>query len=520
MVVVALYLFIQGCDKNTTPLEEVSKDSPQSETNSSVQSDANVTMQFKRIPQQGLDGIEVHVTFKEPINNFNPAVDKGQIQNVKQTASNRYQFELYGDKSGEYKISVNYHANVYTRTALILQDVSDEWEQPLSVEGYVNTQGYEDGVTITPDGEYLFVQTGPYRFSSLFVYAQPRENGGCGGSRLEPSRCNHPWINETIGTYSAPKRPHFFTSRFDGNRQLHNALSWGLNEEEAPVFAMTTMFYGFKRQHDGSFKEPFYMAFDDLNDGIIGPFGLSFLKQEAPKKYTTIFAFKDAYTTNGSFDVYWYDATFEEDNTFGVYQLNGVGKPPLRTTNFASTLVDFGDNNGTQGNPFLYAPDGKVQSIWCDDEYDNDADRNKISVYFLNSGDFKSSSNWSKIVLPSTVNEDSKAARQPTFVNNQLFFAQDVNIALSKFNAQHTAKDLANPNNWSKPEIILQKDTSYNFYKATDEDIGKIIAIGEPTIATVDGKEVLYFVYGYIRSIDPITGLADLDMQAGYIKHR
>jgi hypothetical protein len=65
---------------------------------------------------------------------------------------------------------------------------------------------------------------------------------------------------------------------------------------------------------------------------------------------------------------------------------------------------------------------------------------------------------------------------------------------------------------------LLQKDTTIASLRVTTADLGKIVAIGEPTVAVVDGRRVLYFVYAWVRGIDPSTGLADLDFQAGFVR--
>jgi hypothetical protein len=99
---------------------------------------------------------------------------------------------------GEYRVTATVAATSIVRTALVLQDVHADWGQPQSVAGLVNTDGYEDGVTIAPDGQTLFVQYGPYRWSSLLVFQESRANGGCGGNRLVPDRCTHPWLDTTM----------------------------------------------------------------------------------------------------------------------------------------------------------------------------------------------------------------------------------------------------------------------------------------------------------------------------------
>ena len=54
----------------------------------------------------------------------------------------------------------------------------------------------------------------------------------------------------------------------------------------------------------------------------------------------------------------------------------------------------------------------------------------------------------------------------------------------------------------------------------TTDAVGKVIAIGEATIANYQGTEYLYFVYGIVRGFDSTSGLPDINMQAGFIKKR
>ena len=480
-----------------------------------------IHLQFERIPTEGLDPFRViaKVSFNQiPITqaSLTATLSRGIRSSILNRHNGTYEFSVTPDITGEYEVSVTFRSITVTRTILVLQDIHSDWNQPQSVSGYVNTEGYEDGVTISPDGQYLFVHTGPYRWSGILVYGWSREEGGCGNHRLEPTECTHPWVNEIIGSITAPERPGFYSNRFSGSMQRHNAESWGIGDGGTPNYAMTTMFYGFKRQEDGSFKEPFFMAFDDLEDGLIGPFGLTFMPNE-DGSHTTLFSLKDSFTTDLSFDLYVFNAVFGENNNFGTYEFTRVGNPPRRSDYFPSTFLDLGDNSGTQGNPFLYYNGQEVESIWTDDEYDHDADTHKISVYVLESGTFPATSTWEKVVLPSQVNQPGTEAIQPTLFASKLFFTQNTNIAISHFTGQQHAADLSNNALWSLPEVILQKDTTPEFFSIDHTDIGKILAIGEPTVALINGLETLYFVYAYIRDIDPITGLPDLDFQAGFV---
>ncbi|HHJ35119.1 MAG TPA: hypothetical protein ENJ87_05075, partial [Gammaproteobacteria bacterium] len=374
-----------------------------------------VELAFSRVDNpSGLDPFTVDATILRdgsPTAGLQPLIQlgRGTHDAVSDLGDGRYRFTVTPDQTGEYPVTVSFETGSLTRTALVLKSVHADWGQPMSVPGLVNTEGYEDGATITPDGQYLFVQTGPQYFSGLFVFLAPRANGGCGGDRLNPVICHHPWLDTLPGTYTAPERPGFFDGRFSGSTFLHNSNAFGIDIDQAPIFAFATMFYGFKKQPDGSFSEPFYVAFDDLNDAIANPFGMSF-RMNADGSATMIFAHNDGdpgavvdqdndnltAAVDSGFDVYTLDITPGQNTSLGQYT---VGNPPVRGSFFPSAQVNFDKTGtegayGTQGNPHLYVlNDGSIDSIWTDDEFDgddadpgNDSDIGDLSVYTLSSG--------------------------------------------------------------------------------------------------------------------------------------
>ena len=476
-----------------------------------------LTLSFARVPGPGLDAVEVAVEVSGSAALPSLTVDRGSLGAVAGTGNGRFVSTLLPTTTGEYRVTATLASTSIVRTALVLQDVHADWGQPQSVAGLVNTEGYEDGVTIAPDGQTLFVQYGPFRWSSLLVFQESRANGGCGGNRLVPDRCTHPWLDTTIGPLAGPERPGFFTGRFAGTTQLHNAASFGIGPDGAPVLALTTMFYGFRKQPDGSFAAPFSLAFDDLGDGIVGPFGLAF-QPLGGDSHRAVFTLKDAATVGNGFDAYTCEVVFGTTNVLGNYAATTPGNPPARSTPFPSTLLDLGDNTGTQGNPGLYfGVGGDVRSVWTDDEYDGDADTGRITVHVLGSGVFPSSNDFTSVVLPGVVNVPGTTAIQPTFRDEGLYFTQDTSIAFAAYAGSHDAAALGVGGNWSAPVTLLQKDTTIASLRVTTADLGKIVAIGEPTVAVVDGRRVLYFVYAWVRGIDPSTGFADLDFQAGFV---
>lgn len=476
-----------------------------------------LTLRCARIPGAGLDAVQV--TVRVTGSNAAPTitVDRGSLSPPTAIGGGTFAAVVTPTTTGEHRITATVGDVSIARTALVMQDVHADWGQPMAVEGLVNTAGYEDGVTISPDGQHLFVQYGPLRWSSLLVFAEPRASGGCGGNRLVPDRCSHPWLDTAIGPMAAPERPGFFTGRFAGTTHLHNANSWGVGIDQAPILAFTTMFYGFHRQADGSFAEPFFLAFDDLGDGIVGPFGLAF-EPLGGSAYRAVFALRDAATAATGFDVYSCRVTFGVDNVLGTYLATTPGNPPQRSGDFPSSQLDLGDNTGTQGNPSLFLDLGGVRSVWTDDEYDEDADTGQITVHVLESGVFPQSSDYASVLLPSIVNTPGAQSIQPTFRAEGLYFTQDTNVVFAAYGGSHDAVALADAQNWTAPVVLLQKDTTVAGLRLAEADLGKIVAIDEPTVAVVDGRPVLYFVYAWVRGIDPVTGLADLDFQAGFVE--
>ena len=288
-------------------------------------------------------------------------VGRGSLSAVNEISPGQYQFTVNPTQTGEHSVKVSYENASVERTALVMDNVNSDWGQPMAVAGLVNTAGYEDGVTISPDGEYLFVQYGPLYFSVFQLFSLPRDSSDCGDQRLSPTRCTHPWLDNTIGPYTAPQRSGFYDGRFSGTTNLHNANSWGVGMDESPIFAPSTMIYGFKRQADGSFAQPFYLSFDDENDAIINASGLS-LMPHGDGTATIVFALDDPADTDlvdlagdGSIyvqslhDIYTTEISFGENTILGTYVYSGSpGTPPVRSTPFASSLVDFG-KTGTNG---------------------------------------------------------------------------------------------------------------------------------------------------------------------------
>jgi len=461
---------------------------------------------------------------------------RGTVGSVSDLGNGNYSFLLTPAGTGEHPLTIRFAEAVLRRTPLVLGAVDANWGQPMAVEGLVNTPGYEDGVSVSADGEYLFLQYGAFYWSGIVLFGLPRTAGGCGGNRLVPSRCSHPWLDDVIGPIGAPERPGFFRARIsaDGSTYLHNSVSYGWGIDESPLLLLTTMFYGFHRQPDGSFAEPFFLAFDDEGDGIQGPYGLSPIMLGG-NLATVAFAWDDPTDADkvdldgdgipdvqSLTDVFTLDVTLGVDTLLGALRATGIpGEPPVRSTPFPSRIVDFGHTGlngiaGTQGNPHLFERNGAIQSIWTDDERDGDSDTGDLSVFVLESGRFPQGT-WSKAILPAPVNTpDPNQEIQPFFTGQELFFTRlgggSPGIYASAYRGGNGLLDYSNAGNWSLPTPILQA----GFSAAREE----VVSVGEPSIADRSDGRYLYFVYAKVRDNSDPTGIPDLDFQAGYVLHR
>ena len=540
---------ISGCKQNNTALPEGEPccDPYFPEFHPSM------TITMSRLPQESaLDKVRISVAL---LHRDNPATEashylslthSGDLSSTAfvETEYGIYESVVTPSRTGEFEVTVTHEAAVpHSKTLhpLVLADVHEDWGQPMMVEGLVNTEGYEDGIAISPDGEYLFVQYSPAYFSGLILFNFSREDGGCGGDRLSPERCTHPWIDNTIGPVSAPERPDFYTTRInDDGTWRHNSASWGMGDDTLNLFSVSNVFYGFKRQLDGSYREPFMIAFDDEGDGISSPFGLSVLPDygssdnyllalsfNAPDDTESV-DFDDNGTADAEslLDIYTLQSALGVPVNLGNFNYSGTpGTPPQRDSSFGLTKVGFSDVGiegiaGTQGNPHLYRESSTVSSIWTDDEYDEKgpgSDHGELSVY-VNLTDTYPSSSWQKVVLPAPVNlADPSQEIQPFFTGTELYFTRSDDTELpavwmSKYSGTHTQADFGNTALWATPVKVLAA--------SSDQEIGNIIAIGEPTVGTIDGDEVMFFVYGVVRGFDETSGLADINMQAGYVRRR
>lgn len=191
--------------------------------------------------------------------------------------------------------------------------VASGWGQPFSVEGLVNTGGTQDSLAVSPDAQYLFLQYYPV---SLSCFLQ------------SPLSASHPYCQIPVGPVAAPQRPNMpGASRvnYSNNSVHHGCPSLGYVAPDAyPVPPLAQ--YGFRRQADGSYAEPFVFMFTG-GDGCFAPWGPS-VRANGDGTYRMFVAFNDPRNSGTASDfAHVYDFNFSPDQTqtLGNVSLNGSG---------------------------------------------------------------------------------------------------------------------------------------------------------------------------------------------------
>ena len=143
-----------------------------------------------------------------------------------------------------------------------------------------------------------------------------------------------------------------------------------------------------------------------------------------------------------------------------------------------------------------------MESIWTDDERVTD----DLSVYILVSGTYPGGT-WSKITLPPKINT---AAREvgPFFNGSRLYLRRDNKIVYHDYIGS-VFTDYNLDTSWGDEVLVLES--------LSNTSVGEIVAVGEPTLASIDGKIYLYFVYGTVRA-EGANLLLDINMDAGFVE--
>ena len=260
--------------------------------------------------------------------------------------------------SGELKITARIQGTNRTveRTAVVLPVMDPGWRQPEMVPGLVNTPGWEDSVEVSADGQWLIVGT-------YFPLDLSRCEAG--------SPSSAPAANRVIGPYQAPQRPGLFGAEriLSRSKIRHECPSLGLTEELGLALPPAAAF-GFRRQPDGSFAEPFVIGFDMDGYPWGGGFAFSFVGLPQDDRVTLLFSWDDfSNSPDTGVDQLFVDVTLGAPIVLGTYRWNTRTKATVRSGFSATRLAPDG----------LGAETPRRQSnghfsggwLWFDDDHDN-----------------------------------------------------------------------------------------------------------------------------------------------------
>lgn len=505
-------LFFYSCSKKENT------ESNQQDTEPSY----SLSLTMERINQAGLDPFKVNVELKSNDNLLSGeasaisiSLEKGSKTAITDLGNGQYSFTVTPTTTGEYPVTLTYKDVSLTRVAIVLDAQLSGTGQPMAVPGdYVNTEGYEDGATITSDGQYLFVQYGPVYFSGILNYSSICSSGSySAGYDLNncDGRTNSSLVFNTVGPFADSKRPSFPTGNIQNNKLLHlNDLILASNFNG--IVSFPTVFYGFKRQDDGTFAEPFLLAFND-EKGVNGPFGPSFvLKSDGTADF--LIAWNNYFDGNADGgistgeddkpDIYYGSLTLGVDKNLGDVTFNS--NDTFNSITPTISPVSFSSHSGVQGNPHATTDQsGNIIAIWTDDEQVS----HDLSVYRLSAGSFPNGT-WVRDTLPSKISTGAEE-NQPFFTGSRLYFRRGTNIVYHDYtpNSGSCSSTYTHNDCWGSEVKVLEANGSTG--------VGEIFTVGEPTLAQYNGKTYLYFVY-VMRRNNLTVSLNDYNINVGFVE--
>jgi hypothetical protein len=399
-------------------------------------------------------------------------------------------YALPNQTSGEVKLVVTDGTRTVRKVALNLPGIDPRWGMPEPVPGLVNTPGYEDSAEVSPDGEWLLVSDYSPVDMVCCIF------GTCGATPTTQVNPAAPQCNTSLGPIAAPARPHLpGLERITSLTSIHDeapSIGYDLPDGvDLPVALPPISGYGFHRQPDGSFAQPFVIAF--AVNGVSTPFGYTFAKPVSGTTATLAFAYEDLRNVRGDYGPATQNDLFHDvirlgvDNNLGTFSVDASGRP---VTDRFPAAVPLPSRAGQQGNPSV-SNDG----IWFDSEEDRD------DLLFA-AGDALATAPLASPVTVALSRPDRKET-QPYVHANRLYFAADQTTIRSAARAPGGNPALATT--WSVERVELSAEATTR--------VGAVIAIGEPSLAVRNGIESLYFIY-------VVKTAAGLDLNVGRVQAR
>jgi hypothetical protein len=301
---------------------------------------------------------------------------------------------------------------------------------------------------VSPDGEWLIVSNyAPIDMISC-LFSVP-------GGLPDPAA---PACNTVLGPSSAPERPDLpGADRVLEDDVIHSIPELGLVGADGGDFLVPlppTAAYGFHRQADGTFAEPFVIAYDmyGLNNA---PFGFSFVGGTD----RVVFAWDDVSSLEQDGDLYVTDLVLGEPNWLGSVDASFQVDPP-------PSPWPVSDRAGFQSNAFAL----DETTVLYDQHLPESGPDN--SDVFVDDGRTTRIAGFSR----------------PDREEFQPFVHDDTAVyVIGGFEAIVTAAwdggELADPASFGAEQVVVRGG-------------GRTPAVGEPSIGVHDGVPTLYFLAG------------------------
>ena len=366
-------------------------------------------------------------------------------------------------------------------TILTLPKIDSKWGVVTSVPGpFVNTPAWEDGVSLSPDSQSLFVHYSPITISGMF----------------QPDPANA-WVAQARGPFSGPQRPDFPRKRIDDQGRVRSGFGlYGMDKIDRPF--PPTALYSFRRLADGTFGDPRLIGPQDDGDGSLGAFGPMIPTGEGAAPGWMVLTFNDP-RTNGPGDS-------ESDVVLLPFQPNKPAPVGLFARENGQVVcgnwapIRLGpDSLGHQGNSHLHIDRNHAASLWVDDETKPEKDL-WVADGTGQLPNLKWTGTW--LHLPPRLSGPESEEIQPFFNGQFLVMRKDNGIKAFPYKGGPFTED----SSWGTMETWLQTS-----------DIpakGQVFVLGEPTVGHDRDGEILSFVYGVMRDDGTI------DLNAGYVRAR
>jgi hypothetical protein len=250
--------------------------------------------------------------------------------------------------------------------------------------------------------------------------------------------------------------------------------------------------YGFQRQADGSYAQPFLI--DTGADGFIAaPFCLTFLESGQPGELArVIFGYSVDAPSSDAPHPWFGQVTLGQTTALGSYACHSSTLPayPTFTPNGISP-VPVGPAGQQAGNTSIAPVDGGFYLL-----SDNESASPK-GVEYSWSADGGTYSDWAPMAIPGAGGDQS----QPVAFAGKIYYHQGNDVASVDWNGG----DPADVGSFSNVATELTADSN--------PGTGGVIAVGQPTLSVIDGGATMFFVY-YLRTANGTNG------QIGTVPHR